>query len=74
MIKEGSNIVFRFLILFSLVLFSCTSDKKEASKQETFEDKQEHEVFICPMECKNGMDYYLEGKCDICHINLVKQQ
>ena len=74
MIKVGNSLGHRFLFLVSLVLLSCTSKKKEVSKQEVFKNKIEHVVFICPMECENGMNYYMEGKCDVCHINLVKQE
>lgn len=74
MIKVENRKEFRFLILILLVLISCTPEKKEVSKQEIFEDKIEQIVFICPMECENGMNYYLEGKCDICHINLIRKE
>ena len=74
MIKEVNKIIFRSLILFSLVFFSCTSDKKKTTKQSNFVDKKEHDVFVCSRKCENGMNYYVEGKCDICHVNLVKQE
>tara|TARA_R110002073_G_scaffold89852_5_gene212438 strand:+ start:5042 stop:5248 length:207 start_codon:yes stop_codon:yes gene_type:complete len=62
------------LIAF-VFLFSCKTEENTNSKEEVLDKEvNKHDVFTCPMECENGMTYYIEGKCDICHINLVKQE
>ena len=61
-----------FLIL-TLFFISCKERKKEKKKVEVANEIN-HTVFICPMECETGVTYYLEGKCDICHRNLVEKK
>ena len=64
-----------FIVLLFGILFSCKPDKKSSkSKQDEQAEVTTSEVYVCPNECENGMNYYMEGKCDICHRNLVKQE
>tara|TARA_R110000787_G_scaffold91628_11_gene193060 strand:+ start:4983 stop:5171 length:189 start_codon:yes stop_codon:yes gene_type:complete len=62
--------------VISVLLFcSCKAEEKKTSYKVTvIEEEIIHDVYVCPMECDTGMNYYLEGKCDICHINLIKQE
>ena len=65
------------IALFGTLLFlACKEQKKKKifSKQETSCEVQLTETYVCPSECERGMTYYLEGKCDICHHNLVKKE
>lgn len=69
----GTKPFAKVVVLSFLFLISCTS--KEKPKQDpVVSETVLQEVYICPMECENGMNYYMEGKCDICHINLIKQE
>ena len=64
-----------FSLLFLGILFSCKPDKKVSDKKQDEQVKvSSAEVYVCPNTCENGMNYYMEGKCDICHRNLVKQE
>jgi len=68
----------RFTItLFGLLLcLSCEeeSKKKVVSEVNEISDVQPTAIYVCPSACENGMTYYLEGKCDICHHNLIKKE
>jgi len=67
----------RTLVVFAgfLIFLSCkTESKKDSSIETTIIENNSHDVFVCPEECENGMMYYLEGKCDICHVNLIKKE
>lgn len=65
----------RLFFLIFVVLFSCKSQEESKEKQDVLtEEEIVHEVYVCPRDCKNGMNYYIEGKCDICHMNLIKQE
>ena len=62
-------------MISALLFCSCKSEEKKVSSKETIVGEEiVHDVYVCPMECENGMNYYLEGKCDICHMNLIKQE
>ena len=64
-----------FILLLFGMLFSCKPDKKVSeSKQDKEVEITTSEVYVCLNECENGMNYYMEGKCDICHRNLAKQE
>jgi len=62
--------------VISILLFcSCKPEEKKLSYKEiVIVEEIIYDVYVCPMECDNGMNYYLEGKCDICHMNLIKQE
>lgn len=66
----------QLFLVFVFLLLSCKTEDKKVVKDENLVkvDSLEHITFVCPMECENGMKYYLEGKCDICHRNLIEQE
>ena len=56
-------------------LVSCKEEPPEKKHEDSsLSEVPEVEIYVCPSECENGMNYYLEGKCDICHHNLVKKK
>ncbi len=73
--KDINKMTSRLFIVGLLFFFSCKQEEKKASHDHdelTLEKELVHDVYVCPMECENGMDYYMEGKCDMCHINLIQ--
>ena len=58
-----------------LTLGACKEEKSKPSvASEVLIEEPIKEVYVCPSQCENGMNYYLEGKCDICHDNLILKE
>ena len=70
------KVVVRNLTFISafILLISCTPEKKITNKKYSESKELDYDLYVCPSECSNGMTYYMEGKCDICHDNLIKQE
>ena len=71
------KVVVRNLTFISafILLISCTPEKKIYNRKYSESKELDYEVvYVCPSECSSGMNYYMEGKCDICHDNLIKQE
>ena len=66
----------RVIIFSGILLFvSCKETEVENKRSQQVETEViQTEVYVCPSGCENGMNYYLEGKCDICHDNLVLKE
>lgn len=69
----GTRPLVKTLIL-CLFLWGACKTKEPPKEEPIVSETVIQEVYICPMECENGMNYYMEGKCDICHINLIQKE
>lgn len=64
-----------FIVICLFIFFSCKDKvEKKIEHKETKNKVTLSEEYVCPSQCDNGMNYYMEGKCDICHHNLIKKE
>jgi hypothetical protein len=63
--------------LGTLLFLSCKEQKQQETVSEQNllnEEMPVVEVYVCPSSCETGWSYYLEGKCELCHQNLIKKE